>query len=248
MAVIGTALIFSACQQEQLLEDLAANNVTSTETEFRDPLILADAINVEECCFSQADRRRVEVVLEDLTCEFYQYNLFYKFYNYDLPYAAPLVFQASSLCEPDFCLPGGNYALLISPLADCELVYNGLGFSVGCAISSPIYNVQVSPCVVDCEEPTIDDFSWSYNSQSRRFTLDAGPYAGTLHRFQYRTSGTGLTAPGPWKSFPATTAAQNVIFDKRRVCKYDVKLSVYCQLGVWPESPIKSTTCSSIGL
>jgi len=246
MAVIGTALIFSACQQEQL-GDLATNNVNSVETEFRDPLILADAIHVNDCCTFQADRRLVEVVLDQTTCDFYGHDLFYKFYNYNMPDAAPLVFQALSLCAPDFCLPGGNYALLITNLADCELVYNGLGFSTSCSIASPIYNVNVRSCVVDCETPTADDISWSYNSLTRRFTLDAGPYAGTLHQFYYRTSGTGTTPPGPWRTFPATTAAQNVIFDKTFVCKYDVRLRVHCEFAVWTESPIISTSCASIG-
>ncbi len=247
----GLMLTFSACQQEQIIDDLSTTITdNSEETDFRlPPLILADAILVDDggCCTILNEERMTRVTLNPLTCSFYGNSLYYQFYNYD-DFSNPIVLQASSLCEPEFCLPPGNYALLISPNSNCGLSYNGTTFSHNCKNSSPVYNVNVYDCPPpECGTPDVSAITWTYNNVSKSFTVCADAYNGVLHQFRYRSSEIGTTPTGNWIHFSPTTQSCNTFFEyKFSKCFYDVELSIDCG-PFWTGWTQTKVDCASIG-
>jgi len=150
MAILGFALLFSACQQDSLTEDIQLEMVQDADDalSLRCPNILAEVERLS-CC--NRTKRRVKITLDNIT--YLNYcgggcgdELVYKFYRYDNPNAAPIV-KISDLAAPVFCLPLRHYAMLISDNGVPELLHNGSGFYVPInpgGKASPIYDVDLS--------------------------------------------------------------------------------------------------------
>lgn len=244
----GLMVIFSACQQEQIIDDLSTTITdNSEETDFRlPPLILADAVEVDlnDCCNGNGESRTIKITLNNLTCNFYGNNLYYYFYDYNA-FGSPNVImeQASSLCEPEFCLPISNYAILISSSPNCELSYDGNTVSYSCKNGSPIYEAFLPTCPLEgCHIPDVSDITWTYNGTFNFFTVCADAFNGDLHQFRYRY-GAIDEVPANWITLNPTTQSCSIIPHSFIECLYDVQLRVMCPWG-WTEwTEIESVYC-----
>jgi len=243
----GLLFSFSACQQEQIVDELFEYNSEETDLRAFTPII-ADAVTVDydDCCAT--NNRTVTVTLNPNTCTAYGNDLYYHFYDYNSS-SNLTALQASSLCEPDFCLPVSNYALLIATKDDCNFSYDGTTFTHDCLPSSPVYEAFLPSCPLEyiCPAPDVSEITWTHNSISKSFTVCAYAYEEVAeHKIRYRTSAFGGAFPGSWVELNPTFQACNTISDfKFSKCFYDVQLSVRCPWGDWSNwSEIESIECS----
>jgi len=148
VAILGCALLFSACQQDSLTEGIESELVQDTDNilNLRAPNILADRVERGRCC-PPYKRRYVKITLDPVTHANYCSGgsaLTYKFYNHNNP--SDFITIVSSEAAPKFCLPRRYYALLISNNGVPVLQHNGTDFYVPtgqAGASSPIYNVDL---------------------------------------------------------------------------------------------------------